>query len=149
MSRKINHANYVQGNNVRALDLRRELESNELRVLSNETRKNREKASHMSLGYVMFLLVALIATAFILINYVQLQAQLTAKIDYIAKQERSLNNLKVANDEEYSRIISSIDLEEIRRIAIGELGMTYPKEGQIITYTNEGYDYVRKMADGN
>ena len=47
------------------------------------------------------------------------------------------------------RIESAIDLEEIKRVAIAELGMTYPKEGQIVTYGSVDYDYVRKVSDGN
>ena len=41
------------------------------------------------------------------------------------------------------------DLEEIKRVAFQELGMTYPKEGQIVTYEASSYDYVRRVADGN
>ncbi len=55
--------------------------------------------------------------------------------------------MRLANDEELVRINSSIDLEEIRRIAIGELGMVYATEGQIINYANEGSDYVRQFGD--
>ena len=47
--------------------------------------------------------------------------------------ESELNSLKLSNDEEYSRITSNINLEEVKRIAIGELGMTYAAEGQVIT----------------
>lgn len=47
----------------------------------------------------------------------------------------------------YSRITNSIDLEEIRRIAIGELGMTYAKEGQIESYSSEGNDYMRRAGE--
>ena len=100
----------------------------------------------MSLGYVVFLVAALCACAIVLINYVQLQAELTAKTAVVAELESDLNHLKLANDEEYNRIASSIDLEEIKRIAIGELGMTYAKEGQIITYTNNGTDYMRQAS---
>ena len=69
--------------------------------------------------------------------------------EHIASQESELNNLKVANDEELCRITSSVDMEEVKRVAIGELGMVYPQEGQIITYSSEGRDYVRKVSDGN
>jgi hypothetical protein len=55
--------------------------------------------------------------------------------------------MQLANDEDYNRIISSVDLEEIRKIAIGELGMTYAKEGQIITYENAGNDYMRRVSE--
>ena len=41
----------------------------------------------------------------------------------------------------------TLDLEEIKRVAIGELGMTYAKEGQIITYTAEGDDSMRKVSE--
>lgn len=93
------------------------------RQLSHETRKNREKARHMSIGYVTFLMVALVACAFFLVNYIQMQSQLTTKITEVSRMESELNALKLSNDEEYSRITSSVNLEEIKKIAIGELGM--------------------------
>ena len=138
---------YVYGNTVRKLDVRRQLEEAPVKHLSHETRKNRDKAHHMSLGYVLFLVTALCAAGLILINYIQLQAQLTNKMEQITRVESQLNTMRVANDEEYNRIINSIDLEEIKRIAIGELGMTYAAEGQIITYTNAGNDYMRKVVE--
>ena len=109
-------------------------------------RKNRDKARYMNAGYVMFLAAALCAAAFILVNYVQLQAELTNVTKTVASKQSELNSLKVANDEEYNRIISSIDLEEIKRIAITELGMVYAQEGQIIEYANESADYMRQVS---
>ena len=67
-------------------------------------------------------------------------------MEYITRQEKILNNLKVSNDEALTRIESKLDLEEVRRVAIGELGMTYPEEGQIITYEAVEYDYVRRIS---
>ena len=61
--------------------------------------------------------------------------------------ESRLNTLKLDNDEEYSRITSNIDLEEVKRIAIQELGMKYAEEGQIVTVTGGGSDYMRQVAD--
>lgn len=66
---------------------------------------------------------------------------------HISALEKQLNDLKLANDEEYSRITSSINLEEVRRIAIQELGMQYAQEGQIISFASENNDYVKQMAD--
>ena len=118
------------------------------RQLSHETRKNREKARHMSIGYVTFLMAALVACAFFLVNYIQMQSQLTTKIAEVSRMESELNSLKLSNDEEYSRITSSVNLEEIKRIAIGELGMTYATEGQVIPYASISNDYMRQ-ADGS
>lgn len=138
---------YVYDNTARRLDVRRKLEEEPKRQLSNETRKNRDKARHMSLPYVLFLMVAACSCGFILVNYIQLQSELTNRVKNIASLESQLNNMRVANDEEYSRITSSIDLEEIKRIAIGELGMTYAEQGQIVTYTNDGNDYMRRVTE--
>lgn len=103
----------------------------------------------MNAGYVLFLAVALCAAAFILVNYIQLQSQLTNLTKAVAAQQSELNFLKLSNDEEYNRIISGIDLEEIKRIAIGELGMVYAKEEQVIEYEGESGDYMRQVTEDN
>ena len=138
---------YVQGNVVRKLDVTKEIERQPQKKISNTARKNRERAKHMSAGYVVFLCMALIATGIILANYIGLQSDITNSVQHISALEKQLNDLKLANDQEYSRIISGIDLEEIKRIAIQELGMQYAEEGQIISFASENHDYVKQMAD--
>ena len=101
----------------------------------------------MTAGYVAFLAVALCAAAFVLVNYIQLQTELTNLTRSIASKEIEVNNLRMANDEEYNRILSSIDLEEIKRIAMGELGMVYAEEGQIILYDSTSSDYMRQVTE--
>lgn len=144
--RKTTYNTYIDGNTARQLDVRRAMEEEPVRR-NQQTRRNREKASRMSIGYVTFLIGALLVSGYILINYIQLQYDITAQVKQIAKLESQYNDLKQENDETYAKLMSSIDLEEIKRIAIGELGMTYAGEGQIITYTNEGSDYVRQYED--
>lgn len=101
----------------------------------------------MNAGYVFFLAVALAVTGMVLVYYIGLQSDITNSVKHIATLERELNDLKVANEENYSRISSSVDLEEIRRIAIQELGMQYAQEGQIISFASESSDYVKQMAE--
>lgn len=139
------YGTYVEGNTVRKVDVQRQLEEPRRR-LNHEIRKNREKVRHMSLGYVAFLMAAFGVCAFLLINYIQLQAELTNTTKGIAILESRLNTMKLTNDETYSRITSSIDLEEIKRVAIAELGMTYAEEGQIITYDSVTHDYMRQTG---
>lgn len=136
---------YVYGNTARRLDVQRQLEQEPRRQLSNETRKNRDKAQHMNPGYVLFLVAAFCTCAFILINYLQLQSELTNRTKNLAILESRLNTMRLENDEAYNRITSSIDLEEIKRVAIGELGMVYAEEGQIITYSSVENDYMRQV----
>lgn len=141
-----NRGEYIYGNTVRKMNPEMPVEDVPVRKPAPAVRKNREKARHMNFGYVLFLAAAMCAAAFVLIHYIQLQGELTQKTKTVAFKEVELNNRKVANDEEYNRIMSGIDLEEIKRVAIGELGMTYAQEGQIVTYTNEKNDYMRQTG---
>lgn len=143
------HNAYVYDNTARKLELQRQLESPQRRVLSPEVQVNRAKAKHMNFGYVLFLIAALATAAVILISYIRVQAEITTMTEYIAKQEKILNNLKISNDEMLTRIESRLDLEEVRKVAIGELGMTYPEEGQIISYEAVNYDYTRRVSGDN
>ena len=137
---------YVQGNTVRKLQQEQEITERPKKKVNNSIRKNRERAKHMSAGYVLFLGAALAACGMILVYYIGLQSDITNSVKNISRLESQLNDLKVANEENYSRISSSVDLEEIRRIAIQELGMQYAQEGQIISFVSENSDYVKQMA---
>lgn len=135
---------YIYGNTVRKVDFG--WEETPVRRPDPKVRKNRERARHMSAGYVLFLAAALLACGWILVNYIQLQSQLTTLTKTVARRESELNQMKISNDETYNRIISNIDLEEIRKVAMGELGMVYAEEGQIVTYDGKSSDYMRKVS---
>ncbi len=145
----MNRNMYVYGSAAPKYDIPRQLEEPQRRVLSNEARKNRERAKYMSLGYVVFLIAALMVAGVVLIGYIRLQADITTLSGEIARQEKLINSLRVENEEALARIEMAVDLELIKQVAIQELGMKYPEEGQIITYENVGYDYMRRVSDGN
>lgn len=144
---------YVQGNTA----ARRLAQEERIRVVPRQqepvrragknVRRNRDRALYMNIGYVLFLVAAVVATAFILTGYLTLKADITSSIKKISRMESTLNELKLSNDENYDRIISNINLEEVKRIAIQELGMSYAKEGQIISFSSEGSDYVRQTGE--
>ncbi len=139
---------YVYGSAAPKYDIEKRLEEPR-RVASPEVRKNREKAKYMSLGYITFIIAALVLAGIVLIGYIRLHADINALSGEITRQEKLINNLKIENDEAWSRVERITDLEDIKRVAIQELGMTYPEEGQIITYEASGYDYVRRVSDSN
>lgn len=138
---------YVQGNTARRLQAVPERENEPLRKVSPRTRKNRERARHMNIGSVLSMAVAMVAAGFILTWYLTLQSDITNSIKHIAALESELNELKRDNDENYNRITSDINLEEVKRVAIQELGMSYAKEGQIVIFNGEGSDYIRQTGD--
>lgn len=139
---------YVYGSAAPKVDIRREIEEEKrIHHVSQATKKNREHVRSMSPAYVMVLLLCLCTTVCVIIWYVNLQSRVTSQVSVINQLESKLNNMRQANDEEELRIENSIDLEEIKRIAIGELGMTYAQEGQIVLYSGEGTDYMRKVVE--
>ena len=135
---------YVDGNVVRKYDVVREIEKKPAKRLSEQTRKNRERAKHMSLGYVAFLCTSMCVAAIILYNYLALQTANTSAVTAISALESELNTMKLDNDEEYSRIMSSVDMEEIKTRAIEDLGMQYAEQGQVVEVPGVADDYVRQ-----
>ena len=90
-----------------------------------------KKRHHMSLGYLLFLSLAVILMVMTLAWYISLQSQITNSVKNIATLESQLNTLKQENDEAYNRANGNVDLDEVKRIAIQEYGMTYATEGQM------------------
>ena len=145
-----NRQSYVDGAAVRKLRAE-EVPSRERRRRPEEQprvhRARRQKAQHLSLGYTLFLAAACALTLWVCVGFLQIQADNTARIKNIAALEAQLSELKTENDDEYNRVTTSVDLEEIRDIAINELGMVYADADQVVLYDGEGSDYVKQYAD--
>lgn len=137
---------YMYDNTARVLDPKRNLEITPEKQRVHGTRRRHHRVRNMSLGYLVFLIAAFFACGCVLINYINIQSELNNKTRDLALLESQLNDLKLENDEAYNRITSSINLEEIRRVAIAELGMVYAEEGQIISYHGTKNDYMRKVG---
>ena len=101
----------------------------------------------MSQGVVVFLAIVSAAILFCAVNYLQYKSEITGKMRNVATLESELAQLKEDNDAYYSQVTSTVDLERIKKIAIGRLGMKYPAEEQIVTYQTEGSSYVRQYQD--
>lgn len=136
---------YIDGNTAKRIDVREEIKKAPTPIENPDVqRRVREKHTHMNLGYVLFLVIALTFSSIVLINYINIQSQNKAIQETIAKKESKLNSMRMSNDEEYSRIISSVDLNYVKEVAINELGMQYAQEGQVVNVTTQGDDYVRQ-----
>lgn len=145
---------YIDGNTVRKPQTRpvqertrTERQPQRRRKTSARMRRNRARALQMNLGYVTFLAIAGVVTLFVCVNYLKLQAQNTTFRSQTASLESQLAELKQKNDAEYENAQASVDLEEIRDIAINKLGMVYAGEEQVKTYDDESSDYVRQYED--
>ena len=142
------YGDFVYGSAAPKIDIRRQIEETPVRHTTSEiTKKNRARQYAWSTAYIVVLTVCMGMMVAMFMYRVKLAAMVTSQVDTINTLEKQLNDLRMDNDEEWSRVSNSIDMEEIKRIAIGELGMTYAQEGQIITYVDEGVDYMRKVVE--
>lgn len=137
---------YIQGNLATKEDIVREMQQPYVPV-DARVAKNRARAKKMGPGFVMFLAIAVAMVCLMLTGYLDMRAELVISTKRVAALEQELNNMRLANDEELERIESSINLEEIKQIAVEELGMTYAKSGQVVTISDEGSDYVRQLQE--
>lgn len=116
-------------------------------AVSRETMRNRQKAMSMGRGFVFFLAVISVAVLFCCVNYLQLRADITGRIKNVAVLESELSELREENNAYESQVNSSVDLNRIKKIAIGRLGMNYPREDQKKTYSMSNNSYVRQYQD--
>ncbi len=126
---------------------RRTKSANPNRQLSRQAQRNREKAQNMSKNFVIFLAVVSVAVLFFCVHYLQLKSEVTAQIKAVAALESELSELREDNDAYESQVTSNVDLNEIKKIAIGRLGMKFPSEDQKITYETSKSSYVRQYQD--
>jgi cell division protein FtsL len=148
---------YINGNTVRELETSparkpktnpREQEEQKRRARrKNAARRNRERALYMSKGYVAFLTLCVALSAFFAVTYVKVQADVTQRMKTIASLESQITDLRADNDANYKRITTSVDLNEIKDIAMNQLGMTYASEDQIIYYSVENSNYMDQYSD--
>ena len=117
------------------------------RQLSREAQRNREKAKSMGRGFVVFLAVVSVAVLFCCVNYLQLKSELTGKIKTVASLETELSQIKEDNNAYESQVTSDVDLNTIKKLAIGRLGMNYPTDDQKKTYSMPSNSYVRQYQE--
>ena len=138
-------ATYVSGNVVRkeAITAPKQVQQKEV---SQRVRSNRNKAMHMNRGYVTFLAVAAIITLFTCVQYLQLQSDITSRSKHITSLQQELSAAKEANTTKYNAIMNTMNLEQIRDIAMNEFGMVYADENQIVKYQSPTGKSVMQYA---
>lgn len=110
-------------------------------------RKRREERVTLSIPYCIFLMMACALTLFLGSYYLQQQALSTNSQKKIASLESELAELKKDNADDLNRIETSVNLEEIREIAINELGMVYATQENVVMYKNTTQNYVSQYEE--
>ena len=136
---------YVYGNTARALrPVERDMRSP--RKVSGRSRKSIDRDTGMNPAFMLFMTLAMILTGIVCVQYIRLQSSLTTYVDTISAMEIELQSLRAENDDYESRLKGARGLENIKKRAMDELGMTYASDDQIVVYNSDGTDYVRQFV---
>ena len=126
------------------IDRERQQKANRKRTSAATISRNRQNATQMQRGFVVFLMIASIAVLFSCIHYLQLKSELTYKMQTVANLESELEELRNYNDAYENEVLNSVDLEEIKQKAIGKIGMKYPDAEHVQEYDANSKGYIRQ-----
>ena len=132
----------VQGNVVRQFQTVPNRVERENGPVEAPKRSRKTERNTLSIPYCIFLAVACVLTLSLGAYYLEQQALATSSQKKIASLESELAELKKVNADELNRIETSVNLEDIREIAISELGMVYATQENVVLYKNTNQNYV-------
>ena len=153
---------YIDGNTVRRIQPKRRPNPEELerrqrerqRILNErevEYRAQQERLRHKTVvvdrTYLAVLIIASLFTLGLCFSYIQMQTSINTRISSIETKKQQLDKLKSENDALQNSIDTSVNLDEIYRVATQELGMVYAGKDQTITYDKTESEYVRQYED--
>lgn len=152
-SRNYQRDYYIEGNTARKLNTapqrieRPERRERKEHQVNERVRRNVNRAKAFDLKYTLALMTATVFLFVSCVSMLSLQADITERKRQIAVLEGSLNEMADTNNETSKRLESSVDLTEVYDVATKELGMLYPKTGQVICYEASNPDYVKQYKD--
>ena len=139
---------YVDGNTVRVEKTRSQ------HVREQETRTHVRVRSEavpvkvkVNVPYVLMLLAVTLLFAYLCFSYLRVQASINASMNRIANLEEQITRVRSENAVRENRLSAQMDLEEVYRIAVDEMGMIYPDENEVIEYDEQMREYVRQYEN--
>lgn len=146
---------YVDGNTVRKLNTMPQRmpapeetrEQERRRRADRQTRANRERAMRMNPAYLLFLTMAVALSVGVCGLYIKVQSEYNSRRNHVAALESQVLDIRTDNDAALNRIETSVNLEELKDIAMNSLGMVYPSQDQIIYFSVDTDDYMNQYRD--
>lgn len=89
-------------------------------------------------------LILIVASA---LSYLMLSSSISEKERGVSQLKSELAELKSENDQSYSVVDSSVDIGYVYDVAVGELGMVFPSDEQVVYYDYQEEGYVRQYSD--
>ena len=108
------------------------------------TKKVKGKSVQWNPLYVIITIIVIGVLAIVPMESIKLNSEVTRLRSQKGELKSRYEKMVQDNNLYYDSIISKVDLAEIERIAVVELGMSMAREGQIIEYSGEIDDYVKQ-----
>lgn len=97
--------------------------------------------------HVMYLTLAVVTICGLFVGYVQLQTDITTRMNHVAQLEDEISTVKAENSATESRIDTTTNLNNVKAAAVNELGMVYAGNDQIVYYDMERTDYMNQYHE--
>ena len=136
---------YVYGNVVTAPSPRPQPQVDQplpKRKVDPQVKRNRRRAQSLSAGFTLYILAISAITVIICVFYLQLHATNINRTNNVANLRNQLAEMTEQNNAAYHAILNSVNMEEIRLRAIGDMGMIHMGFAQVIEYQNPNSRYV-------
>ena len=135
---------YIDGNTVRRRERMGAPDDRERKAKKKSAHTGKKAGKQISTGYVVFLAAMCVAVIFSCVKYLSLKTELIKQRNLYTASSLEYNQIKAENDAYYSEITALVDLDEIRRKAIEDMGMHFPSPDQIIYYDPGDSSFVRQ-----
>ena len=105
-------------------------------------RRNRRSIAYLTRPYMVFLGV-MVALLFVAVTaLITMSGQITSAEKKLANLSAELNSIRTDNSAARVYMEKTVDVSEVYRIAVGEYGMVYPSEDQVVYYRSSANSYV-------
>ena len=110
-------------------------------------KKPKQKTVQLSVPYAIILCGVAMFFMAMVFNTIRLSSEVANLRNQKGGLSDQYEKLVLSNNLYYDSILSNVDLAEVERIAVSELGMTMAQSGQIVSYSGEIEDYVKQFRD--
>ena len=145
-SRSENEYAAVSGREIR---VRTKARVSEKRIAGRKRTRTSEYTSAMTIcrGYILFLALISVLTVTICVHYLNLKTRVERQVRANAALRTELMMMRAENDALYADIENSVNLTNIRDIAMDRYSMNYATQDQIMWYNKSDSGYVRQYQD--
>ena len=141
----------VDGTAARQLQVVPEYEREQEQITRPRVTESPRRAPKLSHGIdfvSMTLLVAAMAiTLYLCYNYLQVQGNIVQLERDVAVLEQELDTVLAENAALEDNLNGQVNWDEVYRTAVGELGMVYPNNNEVITYESTEQGHVIQYKD--